>query len=68
MAIGLAAGMVLALAGSRLLAVLLIGVSAHDPPIFASVAPALAAVALGACAVPAWRIAGSAPANARRAD
>jgi predicted permease len=53
--IGLAAGLVLAFAGTRLLSKILFGVSPTDPLTFASIAVLLAAVALLACYIPARR-------------
>jgi predicted permease len=54
-ALGLVAGLFIALAGSGLLGSLLFGVSARDPLTFAGIAPLLAFVALAACLIPAWR-------------
>jgi len=54
-AIGAIAGAGAALVLMRLLASMLFGVTAHDPMIFAAAPLALIAVALVACAVPAWR-------------
>jgi putative ABC transport system permease protein len=53
--IGVVAGAAGALAVTRLMRSLLYGVSATDPLVFGAVAGALAAVALGACWVPARR-------------
>jgi predicted permease len=57
----LATGVVLGLAGafgiSRVLAIVLVQVTATDPATFASVTILLVAVALAACFVPAWRAA-----------
>ena len=55
--IGLAIGLGSALALTRLVSTLLYGVSATDPLTFVAVAIALAAVALGACLIPARRAA-----------
>ena len=52
---GIGAGLLGALALSRVLASLLYGVPERDPATFAAVAAALAVVALAACAAPAWR-------------
>ena len=54
-ALGLAIGWLGALAGSRLLAGLLLGVSATDPIVFWGVTAVLLAVGLFACAVPGLR-------------
>ena len=54
-ALGLVAGLFVALAGSGLLGSFLSGVSARDPLTFAGIAPLLALVALAACLIPAWR-------------
>ena len=40
---------------SRFLSSFLFGISARDPLTLAAVAPVLAAVAMAACAIPAWR-------------
>jgi putative ABC transport system permease protein len=49
------AGIVLALGLTRLMASLLFGISAADPPTFAAVAILLSTVALAACYIPARR-------------
>ncbi|HEV8630132.1 MAG TPA: ABC transporter permease [Thermoanaerobaculia bacterium] len=67
-AIGLASGLLVALGCSRFLAGFLFGISARDPLIFGGVAPALAAVALAACALPAWRAARCEPLQALREE
>jgi putative ABC transport system permease protein len=54
-AVGLAAGVLGALALTRLMASLLFGVTATDPATFATVAPLMMAVVLLACFVPARR-------------
>ena len=54
-AIGVAAGVVAALAGGRLMSSLLFGVTATDPVAFAGAAMALLAVVVVSCAVPARR-------------
>jgi putative ABC transport system permease protein len=53
--LGLALGVLAALALSRLLATLLFGITATDPLTFAGVAALLASVALAACFIPARR-------------
>ncbi|MEZ5317472.1 MAG: ADOP family duplicated permease [Vicinamibacterales bacterium] len=55
---GLAAGLVLTLAGGRLVAHLLYGVTPADAPTLAGASLALVLVALGACALPARRAMG----------
>jgi predicted permease len=65
---GLAAGLALALAATRLLAGMLFGVGLRDVPTYAAVTALLAAVALVAALVPARRAARVAPAEALRAD
>jgi putative ABC transport system permease protein len=52
---GVIVGALLAFAATRLMATLLFGVGAADPTTFASVMMLMIAVALMACAVPAWR-------------
>jgi ABC-type antimicrobial peptide transport system permease subunit len=52
---GMAAGIAVALALNQLIRSLLYGISANDLPTFAGVVILLAAVALIACLVPAWR-------------
>jgi ABC-type antimicrobial peptide transport system permease subunit len=54
-AVGIAIGAAGAYALTRLMASLLYGVRPTDPVSFLATAALLAAVALGACAVPAWR-------------
>lgn len=54
-AVGLAVGVLLSLAGGRVLRGLLFGVEPTDPWTIASVVGVMAAVALAAAAVPAWR-------------
>jgi ABC-type antimicrobial peptide transport system permease subunit len=53
--LGLAIGIIGALALTRLMASLLYGVGARDPATMVSVGVLLTAVALAACYVPAWR-------------
>lgn len=65
---GVAAGSVLALGMSVLLRGLFLGVPAGDPGTFAAVASLTAGVALGACAVPAWRAARADALDALRTD
>jgi predicted permease len=52
---GVATGAAIALGATRLMASLLFGVGAADPATFAGVTTLLIAVALMACAAPAWR-------------
>jgi ABC-type antimicrobial peptide transport system permease subunit len=54
---GIAMGLVASLALTRLMSSLLFGVGATDPLTFAGVAALLAAAALLACCIPAWRAA-----------
>jgi putative ABC transport system permease protein len=54
---GIAAGLVAAMAVSRLLATLLYGVRGSDPRTFAAVAATLVLVSLAACYLPARRAA-----------
>ncbi len=65
---GIGVGVVLALAGSRLLRSLLFGVTALDPLTYAAVALFLVGVSLAACYGPARRAARSDPMVALRAD
>jgi ABC-type antimicrobial peptide transport system permease subunit len=67
-AIGIGAGVVVALASARLLEKLVFGVSASDPVTLASVAGALVVVALAASLVPAYRASRFAPSDVLRAD
>ncbi len=65
---GLAAGLLLTLASSRVLGSFLFGVSAFDPLTLAGLVPALGGVALIACAIPAWRAARADPTVALRSE
>jgi putative ABC transport system permease protein len=65
---GVTLGIVAALAGSRVLAGFLFGVTPSDPVVFASVPALLAAVAIGACLIPARRAAQVDPMVALRSD
>jgi len=67
-AIGIVLGVCGAFGLSRLMAGLLYGVSATDPLTYAALAAVLAAVAIGACAVPAHRAVRVDPAVALRAE
>ncbi len=66
--VGACIGIVAALAGARLIASQLYGVSAYDPVVFAGASVALAAVAIGACWFPAKRAANSNPVDALRSE
>jgi predicted permease len=67
-AVGVALGIVLALAGGRLVASLLYGVSASDPVAMVVAASALMVIAAVASLAPAWRAAKADPVSALRAD
>jgi putative ABC transport system permease protein len=67
-AIGVAAGLALAIAAARVLTSLVFGVSTTDPLTFAGVAAALALVALVASYVPSRRAARVDPAVALRTE
>jgi predicted permease len=66
--LGVAAGMVMTLAGSRIVDGFLFGVSVYDPLTLVSVVPVLGGVTLIACAIPAWRAARVDPAIALRSE
>ena len=66
--IGLALGLVGALALTRLLATLLFGVTTKDPMTFISIAALLSVVALLACYIPAWRATRVDPLEALRCE
>jgi putative ABC transport system permease protein len=67
-AIGLAAGAALSLAGARFLSGLLFGVSARDPLVFAAVAALVTVAALLACLIPGRRALRVDPLRALRAE
>ncbi|MEO8031617.1 MAG: ADOP family duplicated permease [Gemmatimonadota bacterium] len=67
-AIGAVAGVVLALAGTRLIEGLLFGIGGSDAMTYVVVTFVLAAVAMLACLVPAWRAAGIDPAQTLRSE
>jgi len=66
--IALAVGAAGAFALTRFLNTLLFGVTAHDPATLVAVAALMAAVALAATAIPAWRAARTDPALALRSE
>lgn len=66
--VGVAAGIVLALAAGRLVAALLYGIEPRDPATLAVVAGLLVVVGVVASLVPAWRAAHADPLDALRAD
>jgi ABC-type antimicrobial peptide transport system permease subunit len=66
--VGVALGIVGALAASRLLAGFLFGVTPNDLGVFVAVPAVLALVALGACALPARRAARVDPVTALRSE
>jgi len=66
--VGILIGLATAVAASRVLASLLFGIEASDPLTFGAAAIALAAVALVACAAPAWRASRVDPVIALRAE
>jgi predicted permease len=66
--LGVATGMVMTLAGSRIVDSFLFGVSAYDPWTLATVVPLLGGVTLIAGAIPAWRAARMDPAVALRSE
>lgn len=67
-AVGVGCGLVLALAGGRLIASLLYGIAPSDPITLAAVATTLVAIAAIAALAPAWRAARVDPVTALRAD
>jgi ABC-type antimicrobial peptide transport system permease subunit len=67
-ALGIAIGLLAALAASRALRGMLYGVSATDPSTYAAVAALLLLVTLLACLLPAWRAARVDPIAALRND
>jgi predicted permease len=66
--LGLAGGLLVTLACSRIVGSFLFGISARDPLTLVSVAPILGCVALIACAIPAWRAARVDPTVALRSE
>ena len=65
---GVTAGLVVSLAGGRVISSLLYDVSPRDPQVFATTTIALLAVALIACWIPARRAASVDPLTALRAE
>jgi predicted permease len=66
--LGVGIGVLAALAGARLIASQLYGVSAYDSPVFIGASVALVTVAIGACWFPAKRAANSNPVDALRSE
>lgn len=66
--VGMAVGLALAVAASRLIASQLFGVEPGDPITLAGVAASITLVALAACWVPAWRASRLNPVDALRAE
>jgi len=66
--LGVAAGLVMTLAASRIVDRFLFGLSLCDPLTLVSVMPVLGGVTLIACAIPAWRAARVDPAIALRSE
>jgi putative ABC transport system permease protein len=66
--VGLATGLVIVLLSAPVVESLLFGVSARNPLTLAVVALLIGGVALVACAVPAWRSAGTDPAITLRSE
>jgi ABC-type lipoprotein release transport system permease subunit len=67
-AVGVVLGVVVALATGRLVATLLYGITAHDPPVLVGAALALMAVGAAASLLPSWRAATVDPVVALRSD
>jgi len=65
---GIAVGFLGALAATRLLQSMLFGITATDPLTYGAMAVVVAAIALLACAIPAWRAATVDPLAALRQD
>jgi ABC-type antimicrobial peptide transport system permease subunit len=65
---GIAVGFLGAFAATRLLQSMLFGITATDPLTYGTMAVAIGAVALLACAIPAWRAATLDPLVALRQD
>ena len=66
--LGIAAGLALSLGVTRLVVSLLYGVGAYDPVAFVGVPLVLAAAAVLACALPAWRAGSVDPTEALRSE
>ena len=67
-AVGIALGIILALAAGRLVSALLYGIAPRDPGVLVTVSVALLIVAALAALIPAWRAARADPVAALRAD
>jgi putative ABC transport system permease protein len=67
-AVGLATGLVAALAGTRIMEGVLFGIAPQDPPTFVAIAVLVLAISSLACWLPAWRAARMSPMTALRQE